>query len=298
MIRIFCTLIIVIQLSFSQGLSDYSYFTSETSSLAGGIVSSIGGGWSLYNNPATLTDIENNNFSLSYSNLYNQKYLPLSSVGIIINNESLGIKNIGFKYTSFNVEYDNIELLDEKMFGLVGALSLLDDKNSTLSVGFSANYYIFNFYKSAGTHGDGTDGINNEDAIVSVGIDVGFLGTLREKNRIGIFIKNINSPLIGRANSIQNLPIKLDIGISTIPNEAVIINFSMEQLLGYSDPQFHTSLQYRINRFLSINTGVQINPNRFGCGLVITKNKLSVIYSFLTHHVLPSTHQCSIGIDF
>ena len=265
--------------------------------MAGGIVSSVGGGWSLFNNPATLVDIEENNFSMSYSNLYNQKYFPLSSVGIILNNNSLGIKNLGFKYTSFNVEYSEIELLDEKMLGVVGALSLLDDKNSTLSIGISVNYYIFDFYNSSGTFGNGYDGISI-DAIHAVGYDVGFLGSLREKNRIGIFIKNINSPSIGRANSNQNLPRKIDIGISTIPNESLIINFSMEQLLGYPSPQFHTSLQYKINSILSLNSGIQINPNRFGCGVTISKSSFSFIYSFLTHHVLPATHQCTIGIDF
>ena len=56
--KILCISIIIIQLSFSQGLSDYSHYTSESSSMAGGIVSSVGGGWSLFNNPATLVDTE------------------------------------------------------------------------------------------------------------------------------------------------------------------------------------------------------------------------------------------------
>ena len=265
--------------------------------MAGGIVSSVGGGWSLFNNPATLIDIDHNNFSISYSNLYNQKYFPLSSAGVILNNNSFGIKHFGFKYTSFNVAYKERELLDEKMLGIVGAFSLLDDNNSNLSVGISVNYFIFDFYKSSGTFGDGYDGVSI-DAIHAIGYDVGFLGSLREKNRIGIFIKNINSPSIGRANSIQNLPRKIDIGISTIPSESLVINFSIEQLLGYPSPQFHTSLQYKINSILSLNSGIQINPNRFGCGFVINKDSLSFIYSFLTHHVLPATHQCTIGIDF
>ena len=99
--------------------------------------------------------------------------------------------------------------------------------------------------------------------------DLGFLASLREKNRIGVFIKNINSPNIGRGLSNQNLPKKIDIGYTTIPYDPLIISFSMEQVFGYPSPQLKTSLKYQINKIICLNTGVQINPNRFGIGFVI-----------------------------
>ena len=46
----------------SQVTSDYTFNTAESVSLAGGNVSNVGGYWSLYSNPATLTDIEDNKF--------------------------------------------------------------------------------------------------------------------------------------------------------------------------------------------------------------------------------------------
>ena len=129
-------------------------------------------------------------------------------------------------------------------------------------------------------------------------MDIGFLASLRGKNRIGVFIKNINSPKIGRGITNQNLPRKIDIGFSTIPYDPLIISFSMEQLLGYKSPQFKTSLKYQVNKVLCLNTGVQINPNRFGIGFIVRKGNISLSYGYLTHHVLPGTHQSNIGFSF
>ena len=125
--------------SISQVISDYSYNTAESSSLAGSIVSNKGGDWSLYNNPSTLVEVNKNQFSIGYAQLYNQSYLPLSSFGLIIS------KYLGFKYSSFKVDYSNTELLNESLFGIVLAAYLLKDNNSTLSLGVSLNYCLIDF---------------------------------------------------------------------------------------------------------------------------------------------------------
>ena len=129
-------------------------------------------------------------------------------------------------------------------------------------------------------------------------MDIGFLASLREKNRLGIFITNINSPSIGRGSSNQTLPRKIQLGLTTIPNDFMSISFVVEQLLGSNNPQYRTSLKYRINNIIYLNTGIQINPNRFGCGIVINKNKFNFSYAYLTHHVLPGTHQFNFGVNF
>ena len=49
---------------------------------------------------------------------------------------------------------------------------------------------------------------------------------------------------------------------------------------------------------LCFNTGVQMNPNRFGIGFVFNTKSISISYGYLTHPILPQTHQCNIGIEF
>ena len=56
--RIYLIVYLLFSLIFSQSISDYSFSSAESTSLAGAIVSTRGGNWSLYNNPATLVDVE------------------------------------------------------------------------------------------------------------------------------------------------------------------------------------------------------------------------------------------------
>ena len=295
MINIAAILIILITTPFAQAINNYSFSTAESASMAGAIVSSKGGDWSLYNNPATLSDIKKKQLSIGYSNLYNQTYLPLSSYGIIIPTK-YGI-NLGVKHISFNVEYENIELLNENITGLVGSINMLKDKNSTLSIGFSANYHTIKLGKSAGNSGDGTDGISGS-SIESTSIDLGLLASLTGKYRFGVFIENFNSSSIGNGISSQNLPRKIDVGFSVIPYDYLVISFSTEQLLGYDSPQLRSSIKYQLNKILCLNAGVQANPNRFGIGFIVENKNLSLSYGYLTHHVLPGTHQSNIGFRF
>jgi len=286
---------ILIVTCLAQGINDYSFNTPESASMAGAIVASEGGDWSLYNNPATLSDVEKKQLSAGYSNLYNQSYLPLSSYGIIIPTK-YGI-NLGVKYVGFDVEYQEVELLNESIIGIVGSINLLKDKNSTLSLGASLNYHKIKFGKSAGSSGDGTNGIL-ASSVNSSSLDIGFLASLREKYRVGVFIKNINSSLIGNGISSQALPRKIDIGLSILPFDYLMVSFSMEQLLGYESPQFRSSIRYRLNKVLYLNAGIQTNPNRLGLGFILKNKNLSLSYGYLTHHVLPGTHQSSIGFSF
>ena len=288
-------LLLLIAIPFSQGINNYSFNTAESASMAGAIVSSKGGDWSLYNNPATLSDIKKRQVSISSSNLYDQTYLPLSSYGIIMPTK-YGI-NLGIKHISFNVEYEKVELLSENITGLVGSIDLLRDKNSTLSIGFSANYHSIKFGRSAGSSGDGTNGITGSST-EATSIDLGFLASLRQKYRFGVFIENINSSSVGNGISSQNLPRKIDVGFSVIPYDYLIVSFSTEQLLGYDTPQFRSSIKYQLNKILCFNAGIQTNPNRLGIGFILATKKLSLSYGYLTHHILPGTHQSSIGFRF
>ena len=54
-------------------------------------------------------------------------------------------------------------------------------------------------------------------------------------------------------------------------------------------------INYDINQILSLSVGFQSNPNRVGAGLQIQFMKIEFGYGLLTHHVLPITHQFSVG---
>ena len=286
--------IIFIATIFSQSLSSYSFNSSVSSSLAGAAVSNRLGIWSVYHNPALLVESENNSASIGYSNLYNQNFLPQSNFGLVLRTKKI---NLGIKFSNLSVKNQNIDLLKESLIGVSSGIYLLNDNNSSLSMGITSNLYMIDFGPSAGSLGDGSNGLDS-DPISSLGIDLGFLGVLRDKNRLGVFIKNINSPTIGEGFSNQNLPRVFHIGLTTIPNNFMEVSFSAEQLLGYHSAQYRTALQYKLNRSFQLNTGVQINPNRFGIGFSYQKDSFNISYGYLTHHVLPGTHQFNFGIIF
>ena len=286
--------IIFITNIFSQSLSSYSFNSSVSSSLAGAAVSNRLGIWSVYHNPALLVESENNSASIGYSNLYNQNFLPQSNFGLVLRTKKI---NLGIKFSNLSVKNQNIDLLKESLIGVSSGIYLLNDNNSSLSMGITSNLYMIDFGPSAGSLGDGSNGLDS-DPISSLGIDLGFLGVLRDKNRLGVFIKNINSPTIGEGFSNQNLPRVFHIGLTTIPNNFMEVSFSAEQLLGYHSAQYRTALQYKLNRSFQLNTGVQINPNRFGIGFSYQKDSFNISYGYLTHHILPGTHQFNFGIIF
>ena len=72
----------------------------------------------------------------------------------------------------------------------------------------------------------------------------------------------------------------------------------MVQLLGYNSPHYRTSVQYKLNKAINLNTGIQLNPNRFGCGFNIEYQNFSIQYGYLTHLVMPATHHFNIGFNF
>ena len=74
--------------------------------------------------------------------------------------------------------------------------------------------------------------------------------------------------------------------------------------MGNKDSEIRFGIEYKLMESLTIRTGLQSNPNRFSGGFEFGNIKLATLYnfnfsySFLTHHVLPTTHQFSIQVKF
>ena len=92
-----------------------------------------------------------------------------------------------------------------------------------------------------------------------------------------------------------NLPRKIAISLGFSPIDNIYTNLSMERLLGRNDRQVKLGLKYDINNSLSIISGVQSNPNRFGLGFEYQIfNRFTFGYSILTHHIMSETHNFEI----
>ncbi len=276
---------------FAQSISDYAYVGSEGTSLCGAVTANPGGLWSLYHNPAGLSEIENSQFEMGVSELYSQSYLPYSNTGAVITTSSFG--NFGVSIQQMAIKYGGNTISSETSAGLSHGFFLLNDMNSTLSAGYTLNYLYWELGKSAGDTGDGSNGFdlgsNN-----TIGVDLGIQSSLRNKHRVGVFMKNINQPEIGKGVSKQTLPRRMSIGIAYTPINGILTSLVMDRLFG-DEIQIKSGFSYNLTKILNLSLGLQSNPNRMGGGIEIQYSGFAINYSFITHHVLPNTHHISLG---
>ncbi|MAJ45557.1 MAG: hypothetical protein CMF96_12565 [Candidatus Marinimicrobia bacterium] len=274
--------------------SDYVFSGTNISANAGAITSARSSSDLFYQNPALLNEMKHNLIKASFSNLYGQKFLENQSLIVHLDNSKIG--NIGFYFNKNSVKYV-YDLISEQQFGISKGYNLQVDANSTLGLGLSINYYSLKYGKSAGVNGDGTLGSISNQNISQFGIDLGFLSTLRNNYRFGAFIKNINSPQIGNGVSAQYLPRRISISATYSPVEVFSLTFELENEMG-KEMQIQSGIQYNIIPQLKLLTGIQVNPNRFGFGLVYNSHNINVGWSVLTHPILFNTHSFSIGYNF
>ena len=286
-------LLLLLSIPLAQTVSDNAYTSAEVSAMAGAVVAETGSNWSLFHNPAGITEVDGLQVSLGGGKLYGYDWLPASNLSCTI--PIRGIGTIGFAFQQLETKYSGKTLSKEQTLSIAQGLDLQHDKNSRLSIGYTANFVQWELGKSAGVSGDGSDGLELGN-VNSITINFGVLASLREKYRFGVYLKNINSGGLGKGITRQVLPRRINAGITYMPMTGLATSIVSEYLLGRDDMQIKAAIRYNLNSNLEIYAGAQSNPNRFGLGATFTSTNQSISYGLLTHPVLPITHQINIGI--
>ena len=284
-------LIFIILLStslMSQVFSEYSYVGVQGSAMTGSIVTHSSSESGIFQNPASIAGFDGNIVMIGQANIFSQSYLPYMHLGTIYDMPFLG--QLGLSYQNFSTDYNGNKLSTESSLSLSKGMFLQKDKNSSLSIGIRANFLIWEQSGSAGPSGDGAGGFESHQSS-SMGVDFGIIGGLRNRYWVGGYLSNINSPLMSGIN----LPRKISISLGFSPIDDIYTNLSMERLLGRNDRQLKLGFKYDLNSALSIMSGVQSNPNRFGVGFEYKiLDRIIFGYSILTHHIMPETHTFEI----
>jgi hypothetical protein len=286
-------LLLLISAIFTQ-VSDNAYLSTESSAMVGSNVAEFGSSNSIFNNPAGLSDVENIQLTTGGGNLFGYVWLPSYYFSGIAPIPILG--KVAFGFQQLKTKSGRATLSTEQTLSMGYGFNLQKDKNSQLSFGMVASYIQWDLGKSAGETGDGEYGIELGN-VSSVTIDIGFIASLRNKYRCGVYIKNINSGAIGKGMSRTVLPRRINAGITYSPISGLSTSISMERLLGYRDIQIKGGLQYSLNSMVELMMGAQANPNRFGIGAKFKFGNQTIIYSLITHPVLPITQQFSLGLS-
>ena len=294
-------LLFLVSIPYAQ-VSDYAYTHAEASAMAGAVVAETGSNWSIFHNPAGITEVDGIHLSAGSGKLYGFKWLPTYNLSGITSLPVFG--KISFALQQLETKYNGTTLSTEQTLSIAQGFDLQYDKYSRLAIGYTANFVQWDLGRSAGVSGDGSDGLEL-GSINSITIDFGVLASLRETYRFGVFLKNINSGALGKGMTRQALPRRINAGITYMPMTGLATSIVSEHLLGRDDMQIKGAIKYTLNPHIKIYAGAQSNPNRFGLGSTFTLNLQSesslnlqsVSYGLLTHPVLPITHQFNIGFS-
>ena len=284
-------LILSLSLTFTQ-ISDYTFIGSEASALAGAVVSDKGHSWSVFHNPAGISEIPKAHMNAGGAKLYGYSWLSTNHFSLITNLPKMG--KIGFGLFQLETKNGETVLSNEQRVSIAHAFILQKDKNSTLSVGYKLNYNNWFMAPSAGTSGDGTNGISL-GYINSYSIDIGMLSDLRKKYRLGAYLTNVTSNAIGNGMTRIALPKRINVGLTYIPITQVATSISAERTLGFKKLILRSAFRYQIDEIFELLIGLQSNPNLLGVGGTLSLGNQAISYSILTHPVLPITHQISFG---
>ena len=310
--RILILHIIFFQFIYSQVFSDVSFIGSRSLGTGGSIVANPHGVESVFYNPAGLTK-SNNNFSFFYgkTDVYNldfleHQYFSIKIPSIKSNTDSFALSaqtlNTAYPFNSSDWGTLNGDLSKETAISFSHGIDLLNDKNSTLSIGYNLNYFIYSQAPSAGPNGDGTNAFPSAKS-ETFSLDFGIHASLRKKINFGAFLKNITSSRIGKGESLSFLPRKINIGIGYTPFPDFSTNFSLERIIGTQKSSFRFGLEYLVTKYFEVRSGVQMSTqdngsNRFGAGFTVHLPYVNFSYGVLTHPILDNINTFDIKVTF
>lgn len=234
----------------------------------------------IFFNPAGLSQVEYE-AQIGFSNLYAQGYSEFKSAAAGVKlPKKLG--TIGFGARMYDIDYEDVSLMSEQQWSLAHGFVLQDDLHSTISVGYTANYYRLTF-----------DGEETDDAI---GIDIGASALLHGRTRLGFSVTNVNQAVMGDTNQ-HTLPSKLALGISYIPYDQVITTIEVKKDFA-QETEFMAGVEAHLLEPLAIRFGVHQNPATWNAGVGLNVKGITIDLAYSTHAVLDGTFFGNVGYKF
>ena len=277
----------------AQVASEHLYYGANSLSMAGSDIAIPKSSWSVFVNPAGIADQKTLSLVAGTESLFGQEYFNHSLLGVQFRVPRAG--SFGLSIEDFSVDYSGNTLSRETAIGIHQGIMLRSDRNSIISFGYGIKSYTVDYGSSAGVSGDGSDGIELGSQS-SWGVDIGLLASLAERIRFGARAFNINSPTLGDANSAVRLPQRAQVGIAFSPYDLVWTTAALTKSSGHPT-HFHGGMSYDIVDNVFLRAGVMTNPNRFATGFEFIVKKIRINYGFMTHPVLPLSHQFSIEVN-
>jgi len=233
----------------------------------------------VFYNPAGLESAENN-IIIGYSSLFGNDFQILNTVSLSIQlPHKFGTVGIGLQ--SMDVDFQEVNLMSEKIYALSHSFNILNDIHSNLDIGYTLNMYHLSI-----------DGFGEQPAF---GINLGALANVHQRTQIGFTITNLNNPSVGEDNA-HDLPQKMAMGISYHPYTDVITSLELKKTMN-AKTEIHAGTEVKIIEMLTIRCGVRGEPTSYSMGARFNMYNIIIDYGFNTH-TIDATHHFSIGYKF
>ncbi|MDD3050532.1 MAG: hypothetical protein PHR06_05235 [Candidatus Cloacimonetes bacterium] len=255
---------------------DYDY-SARSRAIGGAYTSTADDANAVFFNPAGLSNA-GNSVNIGYSRLYSEDFNKLMTLAF-----SMKLPNnwgsLGLSMQSFGVEYQDVELMSEKQFGLSHSFSVLKDVHSEINFGYTFRMMNLSFYE-----------LGDENTL---GIDVGAQFLFHQRTKLGFSFINLNNPALGKDKQ-HELPQKLAFGISYIPYDKVITAFDIKKEMN-GPTELHAGIEINLYEILYLRTGLRNEPVSFSAGFGVDYMNVKLDYSINTHAELGLTHYINVG---
>ena len=262
------TIIIICAIS----LSAYSQYNpgAKQISLSNSDVAQSNDVFSLFNNPAGLSQMNWRELGLYYS--------PAP----------FGLSQLANGYVAYH------EPTSFGSFGLGGMSYGFELYRETkILLGYSYNYQN-KFFAGAAINYQ-TVSIKNYGNDGALFFNVGGLAYITELLRIGFSIQNLNRATFGDQD--DQIPMQINTGLSYDIVEELTINLALEKDIKYK-ASFLFGINYDIIENISLRSGFSNEPAKYSAGIGINYSMFSLDYAMFTHNDLGLTHQAGLIISF
>ena len=241
----------------------------------------------IYYNPAGLSALEGRDLRGTVFQPFGLGFHQANAISFAMPWKDLGTFAVG--YSDYRAEWEGAVLSIERTFTFGHAVMLMQDLSSSLAFGYNINIFNLDYP---------TPSVSGLDlgSQTTVGVDVGFVATLRERTTAGIFAKNLNNPTVG--NPVEDdLPQRVSGGIAYRPYDGVVTALEMEKQLG-EQVQFHGGVEFKVAEPLAVRFGAQTQPNLFDVGVGLEWRQVQVDLTYTHHPVLDGTVRYGLGLKF
>ena len=158
-----------------------------------------------------------------------------------------------------------------------------------LELGLGTTRGIVSFGLKAGWFQTHIEGFGTGNAFQ---FSLGGLAELGPKFFFGTQLSNVNQAKISKYSS-ERLPTLLQMGITYLPSENLEIHTELEKELDQS-PIFKFGLQYSLEKWIFLRTGIHSYPTALNFGLGLQKKNYGLDYAYGQNTALGSTHHLSL----